>query len=219
MEGLESYLEHTNLKPQATVKEIESLCKEAIDYGFIAVCVNPYFVKTARKILGENSVIKLVTVVGFPFGYSNVSAKVEETKKAILEGADEIDMVMNLSALRNDDLSVVRNDIDSVNTYCHLHNKTLKCIIESSDLTTKEMKMAAQICADVGVDFVKTSTGFGKSGATVEAVELLRKILPEKIKIKASGGINNLQQTIQLIEAGASRIGSSSCLKIYRENV
>lgn len=219
MEGLENYLEHTNLKPQATIKEIETLCKEANENGFAAVCVNPYFVKTARKVLGEASNVKLVTVVGFPFGYSNVSAKVEETKKAILEGADEIDMVMNLSALRNNDLQVLRNDIDSVNTYCHLHNKILKCIIETSELSNMELKIAADLCAEIGVDYVKTSTGYGKGGATVEAVEILRKLLPEKIKIKASGGINNLKQALQLIQAGATRIGSSSCLKIYRENV
>lgn len=206
---LEQYIESTLLKPEATKDDISKLVEEALELNFCGVCVPPYYVKQARNLLGEAKT-KLVTVVGFPFGYQSISSKVEETRKALEDGADEIDLVINISALKSKDYNHVSDGISGVATMCRLKGKPVKVIIETGLLEEEEMITACGLCADVGVDFVKTSTGFNGPGASVKDVKLLRKILPEKIKIKASGGIRNRKFTEELIAAGANRIGTSS---------
>ena len=214
---LASSIEHTNLKPDAAKEDIIRLCQEAIDHQFYGVCVSPYFVQLAKKTL-KKSAVKIITVIGFPLGYGTTSAKVEETKKAIISGADEMDMVININALKSGDMATVQNDMQAVITACHLQNKICKVIIETAYLTNQEIELVCVLCKDAGADFVKTSTGFGPQGATVEHVKLIRKILPAKIKIKAAGGIKDAQFAQQLIEAGATRIGTSAGIEIVKEN-
>jgi len=206
---LATYIEHTNLKADCTAQDILKLCKEAETFEFYGVCVPPYFVQLAKKTL-KNSEIKIITVIGFPFGYGAVSSKVEETKKAINSGANEVDMVINIAAFKSGDLTAVQNDVQSVVTACHLQNRKVKVILETGYLNAEEIKVLCKICTDCEVDFVKTSTGFSSEGATVEKVKIMRKNLPLKIKIKASGGIKDKKFALELIEAGASRIGTSS---------
>ena len=202
-------IEHTILKPDPMESDIKKLCEDAIEHGFFGVCVPPYFVKHASIILKDSS-IKIVTVAGFPLGYNTTPAKVEEARKAMDEGAHEIDMVMNIAALKNNDLNFVQNDIQSVATLVQLKGCKLKVIIETALLSNDEKVKACEICAKVGVDFVKTSTGFASSGAKVKDIELMRKNLPANIKIKASGGIKTKEQAKDLVKAGADRLGTSS---------
>ena len=202
-------IEHTILKPDTMESDIKKLCEEAIEHGFFGVCVPPYFVKLASIILKDSSV-KIVTVAGFPLGYNTTPAKVEEARKAMDEGAHEIDMVMNIAALKNNDLNFVQNDIQSVATLVQLKGCKLKVIIETALLSNVEKVKACEICAKVGVDFVKTSTGFASSGAKLKDIELMRKNLPASIKIKASGGIKTKEQAKDLVKAGADRLGTSS---------
>ena len=210
MMELNKTIEYTNLKADCTNQDVIKLCEEAIKHEFYGVCVSPYFVQLAKKTI-KKSPIKIITVIGFPLGYSTVAAKVEETKKAIISGADEVDMVINIAAFKSGDYATVQNDIQAVTTACHLQNKVVKVIIETSYLNNEEIEKACRLCTDCEVDFVKTSTGFSSSGATIEAVELMRKTLPPKIKIKASGGINDIEFAEKLIHAGAVRIGTSTC--------
>lgn len=211
--SLASYIEHTILRPDCNQQDIITLCEEAAAHHFYGVCVPPYYVQLAKKTI-KKAPVKIVTVVGFPMGYSTVAAKVEETKKAIISGADEIDMVMNIAAFKAGDFAAVQNDIQAVITACHLQNKQCKVIIETAYLNEEEIERACRICIDCEADFVKTSTGYAPSGATVEAVALMRKILPAKIKIKAAGGIRDKEFAQKLVQAGASRIGTSSGVKI-----
>lgn len=208
-----SKIEHTVLKADTGNEDVERICQEAKENNFAGVCVPPYFVKKATTLL-EKSDCLVVTVVGFPLGYSTTPAKVEETRKAIDEGADEIDMVINIAALKNKDYSYVENDIQTITTLAHLRSKKVKVIIETALLTQDEKLKACEICAKIGVDFVKTSTGFASSGAKVEDIELLRKNLPEHIKLKASGGIKTKEQAEALVKAGADRLGASSSLNL-----
>lgn len=210
---LAASIEHTNLKPNATKEDIIKLCDEAKGYHFYGVCVSPYFVQLAKKEL-TGTAIKIVSVVGFPLGYSTVAAKVEEAKKAIISGADEVDMVMNITAFKSGDYATVQNDIQAVTTVCHLQNKQVKVIIETAYLSAEEIDKACRICMDCEVDYVKTSTGYASEGASVEAVKLIRSILPAKIKIKASGGIKDHDFALELMKAGANKIGTSSSLNI-----
>jgi deoxyribose-phosphate aldolase len=210
-------IEHTNLKPDCTKEDIIQLCNEAIEHGFYGVCVSPYYVQLAKKTIGKKA-IKIITVAGFPLGYATVGAKVEEAKKAIISGADEIDMVMNIAAFKSDDMQTVQNDIQSVVTVCHLQNKKVKVIIETAYLTDEEITKACKVCIDCEVDFVKTSTGYASKGAEIKTVKLMRAELPSKIKIKAAGGIKTRKQALELLAAGADIIGCSSSLKIIEEN-
>jgi deoxyribose-phosphate aldolase len=214
---LAKHIEHTNLKPDCTKEEIIQLCNEAITHGFYGVCIPPYFVQLAKKTIAKKA-IKIITVVGFPLGYSTVGAKVEEAKKAIISGADEIDMVMNIAAFKSNDMQTVQNDIQSVVTVCHLQNKKVKVIIETAYLTDEEIIRACKVCADCVVDFVKTSTGYASLGAEPRTVKLMRANLPSKIKIKAAGGIKTNKQALELLLAGADVLGCSSSLKIIAEN-
>lgn len=210
---LAKYIEHTLLKPNAVSSEIDQLCQDAINHQFKAVCVPPVFVKRAAKLLEDNPA-KVVSVVGFPMGYSAIAAKVEEVKRAIGEGAQEIDAVINIAAAKDGQWSHVYNDIDSVTRATHLKGKVLKIIIEAGLLTPSELSKVCDICVGMGVDYIKTSTGFHGTGTTVSMVQNLRSMLPKHIKIKASGGIKTTELAQQLVNAGANSIGTSSGLTI-----
>lgn len=212
---LANFIEHTNLKPNATAEDIIALCNEAIENGFYGICVSPYYIQLAKKTI-KKAPVKIISVIGFPFGYNTVSSKVEEAKKAITSGADEVDMVINLAAFKSGDMATVQNDIQAVVTACHLQNKLVKVIIETCFLNEEEIKLICKICADCEADFVKTSTGYGVEGATVDVVKIMRKCLPAKIKIKASGGIKTKSFAEDLIAAGANRIGTSAGVDIIQ---
>lgn len=209
------YIDHTLLKPTASRDEIKQLCEEAIQYGFFGVCVPPYYVKASKKIL-HSSFPKVITVIGFPLGYDATSNKLNTIQQAIDEGADELDMVINLAAVKSMDWQYIENEIQEAVKLCHLHSKILKLIIESSLLTYSEIEKICSICVDAKVDFVKTSTGFNGEGATVEIIKQLRTFLPTAMKIKASGGVRTKEQTLSMIKAGADRIGTSSGIKIVQ---
>lgn len=211
--NLASKIDHTLLKADASEKEVKKLCAEAKEHGFAAVCIPPYFVRKCRLWLSDSEV-KVATVVGFPLGYSHTPAKVEEARRAIDEGADEVDMVINIIALKAGDWNYLKNELTSVATIVQLRGGKLKVILETGLLTNSEIVKACELCAEMTVDFVKTSTGFVQPGATVEAVKLLRASLPKAIKIKASGGIRDKAFALQLIEAGADRLGSSASVSL-----
>jgi deoxyribose-phosphate aldolase len=215
MEQLNHLIEHSLLKATTSKGEVTKLCQEAMENGFHGVCVPPYFVKQAARFFKEKKVDqKVITVIGFPFGYSSVSAKVEEIKKAIQDGAHEMDIVVNLSAYLSNDMAAVTNDIQSVVTTCHLQNRLAKIILETGALLPKDILKLADICVAAGANFIKTSTGYYEKGATIEAVSLLKSHLPEKTGIKAAGGIRTEDFARSLVEAGASRIGTSSALSL-----
>lgn len=206
--NLASRIDHTLLKADTSEKEVKKLCAEAKEYGFAAVCIPPYFVRKCKLWLTDTNV-KVATVVGFPLGYAHTPAKVEEARRAIDEGADEIDMVINIIALKAGDWNYLKNELTSAATIVQLRGGKLKIILETGLLTENEIIKACELCKEMSVDFVKTSTGTIQPGATVEAVKLLRTNLPKSIKIKASGGIRDKEFAMQLIEAGADRIGTS----------
>lgn len=211
--NIASKIDHTLLKADASEKEIKKLCDEAKTHGFAAVCVPPYFVRKCKTWL-KDTPVKVATVAGFPLGYTNTPAKVEEARRAIDEGADEVDMVINIIALKAGDMNYLRNELTSATTIVQLRGGKLKIILETGLLTEKEIISACELCKEMTVDFVKTSTGFVQPGASVEIVKLLRANLPKSIKIKASGGIRDKDFAKELIEAGADRIGTSSGVNI-----
>lgn len=213
MISLASKIDHTLLKADASEKEVKRICAEAKEHGFAAVCIPPYFVRKCKLWL-KDSEVKVATVVGFPLGYSHTPAKVEEARRAIDEGADEVDMVINIIALKAGDWNYLKNELTSVATIVQLRGGKLKVILETGLLTEQEIIKACELCADMTVDYVKTSTGFTQVGATVETVKLLRAHLPKNIKIKASGGIREKEFALQLIEAGADRLGCSASVSI-----
>jgi len=208
-------IDHTLLKPNATLGDIERLCKEAKEFGFSSVTIAPYLVKYAYELLGDSEV-KIDVVVGFPFGYNTIATKVFETKESIVNGAKEVDMVVNISAVKDRKWEIVKEDIESVAKECK--NTVLKVIFETCYLEKEEIKKLAEVCLQIpGVDYIKTSTGFGPSGATVEDVKLMKEIVGNKIKVKASGGIRTLQDYINMVNAGAQRIGTSAGISILKE--
>ena len=209
-------IDHTQLKPMASKSDIVKLCDEAKRYRFYAVCVNPYYVPLASKLLSGTD-IKVSSVVGFPLGATFTEIKAAEAERSIRLGASEIDMVMNISAFKSGDLEYVKRDIREVRE--RIGDAILKVIIECCYLTDDEKILAAKICEEEGADYVKTSTGFGPGGAKLEDVRLLRKTLSPKVKIKAAGGIRTFEQAVKFIEAGADRIGTSSGVKIAEEGV
>jgi deoxyribose-phosphate aldolase len=212
--NLANYIDHTILKPDTNTEDIRQLCEEAIAHQFAAVCVPPYFVKNAYQLL-EDSPVKVATVIGFPMGYSATFAKVEEIKRAIDEGAHELDVVINLCAVKSRNWNYVQNDIASMTTATHLKARKIKVILETGLLTEEEIRRMAAICREVEPDFVKTSTGFSGGGATLQVVEMLQEELNgTPIKIKASGGIRSAEDARAMIEAGAERLGSSSGVRI-----
>lgn len=211
---IKSMIDHTILKPDAKKDEIQALCQEAKEFGFYAVCVNPYYVSLCKDLL-EGSKVKIATVIGFPLGANTSDIKALETKKAIDDGADEIDMVINIGALKDGDYGVVRDDIKAV-VEAAKDKARVKVIIETSLLTDDEKIKACELSLEAGADFVKTSTGFSTGGATVEDVKLMKSVVKDKMEIKASGGVRDFETARKMIEAGARRIGTSSGVKIVK---
>lgn len=214
MNNIGSMIDHTILKPEATKAEIEKLCKEAMEYKFKAVCVNPYYVKLSKELLGKSDV-KVATVIGFPLGASTKEVKAFETQDAIKNGADEIDMVINIAALKDADFQTVKEDIEGV-VKAAKNKAKVKVIIETSLLNREEKIKACELVMESGGDFVKTSTGFSTGGATLEDVELMKSVVGDSIEIKASGGIRDLETAKAMIEKGATRLGASSGVKIVK---
>ncbi len=212
---LSRYIDHTILKPTTIIGDVEKLCNEAIEYGFAAVCVPPPFIKKAKE-LTSNTNVKTATVIGFPFGYSAVEAKIAEVLLAMVDGADELDIVINLIALKNNDWTYLANEINHIMPIIKQQDKTVKIIIESGVLTNDEIKKCCELYGIAGIDFLKTSTGYADVGATVEAVKLMRENLPADVQIKASGGIRTYEFAKQLVEAGATRLGCSASVAIVK---
>jgi deoxyribose-phosphate aldolase len=242
--SIASYIDHTILKPTVTYIEIKKICEEALLYRFAAVCVPPPVIAKAREYLAAGqpatpasklsgpstpsppvsasvsssapAPVKIATVIGFPFGYSVLEAKLAEAEMAAAL-ADELDVVISLVALRNGDWSYLEKEMQAITDRAHVRGRTVKTIIESGILTDKEIVRCCEIYGRVGVDFVKTSTGYAEKGASVHAVELMRQHLPPSIQIKASGGIRSYTFARQLIDAGADRLGCSASVAIVQE--
>ncbi|MBS4015943.1 MAG: deoxyribose-phosphate aldolase [Candidatus Latescibacteria bacterium] len=208
---LNKYIDHTILKPEASERDVRKLCAEAKEYDFATVFVNPYYVPLAKRLLKKTDV-KVGCAIGFPLGATTTEVKVLETLQAIKNGADEIDMVINIGAVKSKKFAFVKNDIKSVVKAAA--PKGVKVILETCLLTDAEKVKVARIAKQAGVKFVKTSTGFSSGGATVEDIKLLRKTVGKKLGVKASGGIRDYKTTIAMIEAGANRIGTSAGVKI-----
>ena len=213
--NIAKYIDHTILKPTTLISDIESLCSEAKQYGFAAVCVPPNFVKKAKE-LTVGSRVKVATVIGFPFGYSAVEAKIAEILLAIVDGVDELDVVINISAIKNGDWMYLADEINHIMPIIRSKNKVIKIIIESGILTDEEIIKCCEIYGIAGIDYLKTSTGYAEKGATVEAVKLFRLHLPANIQIKASGGIRDYAFAKQLVDAGATRLGCSAGVAIVK---
>lgn len=211
------YIDHTILKPETTLADIKKLCAEAVSQKFAAVCVPPYFVQAAKELTNGSSV-NVATVIGFPFGYSSTEAKLKEITQAITEGADELDIVHNITALRDRNYDYLANEIKACTDLCHHHGKIVKIIVESGILSNEELLKCCELYAPLGIDYMKTSTGYAETGATVHAVTIMRKILPESIYIKASGGIRTFAFAKELVEAGAARLGCSASMQIVEES-
>ena len=210
---LNKYIDHTILKPTCLVSDIEKLCAEAKQYDFAAVCVPPNFVKLAKeKLVG--STVQVATVIGFPFGYSATEAKIAEIILAMVDGADELDVVANIAAIKNGDWSAIADEINHIMPIIRSKSKVVKIIIESGVLTDDEIIKCCDIYGIAGIDYLKTSTGYAEKGASVEAVKLFRKHLPDQVQIKASGGIRDYAAAKLMIDAGATRIGCSAGVAI-----
>ncbi|MEZ4886821.1 MAG: deoxyribose-phosphate aldolase [Chitinophagales bacterium] len=216
-QDIASKIDHTILKPTTTHLQIDQLCEEALQYSFAAVCVPPNRVEQAVKKLKDSSV-KVATVIGFPFGYNDSIIKMLETNTAIESEVDEVDIVANIGAIKEHNWEMVRMDLLVAVQLCQVHKITSKIIIETGLLSKEEIVKMCIICAELQVDYVKTSTGFNGEGATIEVIKLMRVNLPKFIKIKASGGIRTREFAVELIEAGADRLGCSSGVKIVSEN-
>jgi len=213
--AINRYIEHTNLNATLVAQDIDQLVKEAIEHEFIGVCVPPFWVKKASREIAEND-IQLVTVIGFPLGYQMTETKLLEIEKAIGNGANELDIVLNVSAFKSG-LSWAKIELAKCANLIHEAGYTMKVIIETAYLTDEEIISASKLCADAGSDFVKTSTGFAPSGAKVEHIKLMRSNLPSNVGIKASGGIRDLKTAQAMIKAGADRIGASAGVHIMKE--
>ena len=209
--NINAYIDHTLLKPTTTERDIIDLCNEAKRFQFYSVCVNSSYIPLAKQLLSKSSV-KICSVVGFPLGATSTASKVFEAQKAVHDGADEIDMVINIGFLKSKNHVAVLKDISDVKMA--IGRIPLKVILEISELSKNEIVKACEICLDAKVDFIKTSTGFSKSGATLTAVKIIKKTVRDRAKIKASGGIKDLETAQKYIDAGVSRIGTSSGVAI-----
>lgn len=212
---LAPFIDHTVLKSTVTTAEIIQCCEEAVNYGFAAVCIPPYFVQTARKHT-DGSGVKTATVIGFPFGYSNPAAKLAEADRALSEGAHELDLVMNIAAFRAGDMDTLGLETEGILSL--QPGVVLKVIIESGALTDDEIIRCCTFYAQYPVAFLKTSTGYAEKGASVEAIRLMRAHLPERIALKASGGIRTAAFARALVEAGATRLGCSASIAIVKDD-
>ncbi|MFG0213055.1 deoxyribose-phosphate aldolase [Brevibacillus porteri] len=209
--NMNKYIDHTLLKPDATQEMIDKLCQEAREHDFMSVCVNPYWVKRSAELLAGSDV-KVCTVIGFPLGASTIESKAAETRDAIANGATEVDMVLNVGALKSGDLETVKKDIAAVKQAAG--DILLKVILETCLLTEEEKVVACKLSVEAGADYVKTSTGFSTGGATVEDISLMRKTVGPNVGVKASGGVRDGEAAVAMIEAGASRVGTSSGVSI-----
>ena len=210
--NIAQYIEHTNLSPTLTIRDIDTLVDEARQFGFLGICVPPFWVKRAQREIAKEK-ITLVTVAGFPLGYNMTETKLDEIKRAIDNGADEVDVVWNVTSFKTG-IPWTKIEIAKCSKITHDHQKLLKVIIETAYLSDEEIIEACKLCADAGVYLVKTSTGFAPAGAKVEHVKLMRSVLPKHVGIKASGGIKTTEQARAMIDAGADRLGTSSGIKI-----
>lgn len=209
---LETYIDHTLLKPNATKGQIETLCKEAREHHFASVCVNSYYVPLANTLL-KDSGVTVCCVVGFPLGAMSTQGKASETKQSVQDGAGEVDMVINIGALLDGDYEAVLQDIRAVAREAH-PKALLKVIIETCLLNDDQKVKACELAVEAGADFVKTSTGFSTGGATVHDVELMKRTVQGKAKVKASGGVRTYEDAMNMIHAGADRIGTSNGVKM-----
>ena len=214
MSELAKYIEHTLLRPDTTLTDVRKICEEATQNQFGGVCIPPLYVRDAKRALGEQSPIRVVTVIGYPMGYSAIAAKTEEIKRAIDEGADDIDAVINIAALKSGNWNHVENDIDSLARATHMRGKTLKLILECGFLTESDIRKLCEIALETRTVWVKTGTGMHGHPATPEMVRTVRAIADPRIKIKASGGIRTAKDAQALIDAGAERLGTSASLSI-----
>jgi deoxyribose-phosphate aldolase len=210
-------IDHTLLKPDATRKDIEALCREAAEYQFASVCVNPAWVATCARLL-QGSGVKVCSVVGFPLGATTPDTKQYETRRAIFDGAREIDMVINVGALKSGDVRLVEQDIEAVTTPCRDAGALSKVIIEAALLTDDEKVTACTLAKAAAADYVKTSTGFGPGGATVADVALMRRVVGEEMGVKAAGGVRDLEGLKAMVAAGATRVGASAGVRIVQES-
>jgi len=219
IKNIEKYIDHTLLKADATKEMIIKLCNEAVQYGFYSVCINSCYVNMCKKLIADSDV-KVCSVIGFPLGAMSTPSKAFEAKDAVDNGADEIDMVINIGALKNKDYEYILDDIKEVVRAIHSSNKNalLKVIIETCLLSEEEIIKACELCCEAGAEYVKTSTGFSSGGATVHDVIIMKNAVKDKLKVKASGGIRSLNDAVQMINAGADRIGASASVSIANEN-
>ena len=215
--ALAARLDHTLLRPDCTAAQVEQLCREARQMGAASACVPPCYVPLAAAAL-DNSGVAVCTVIGFPLGYNSPRVKFREAEIALAEGATELDMVLNVSALKSGELAAVKAEVEDLADLCDVNDALLKVIIETALLSDEEITTAALLCAEAGAHFVKTSTGFASRGASVADVELLRRVLPPPVRIKASGGIRTRTQALALLAAGADRLGTSNSLAILAED-
>lgn len=217
-QDIAKYIDHTLLKPDATLDQVTKLCEEAREFGFASVCVNPFYVKHCAELL-KGSQVKVCTVVGFPLGANTAKTKAREAKRAIRDGAEEIDMVINVGALKSGCDDVVYDDIRAVVKACKKGDALCKCILETCLLTDDEKARACELAKRAKADFVKTSTGFSTGGATVEDISLMSGIVANAgMGVKASGGIRSLADAEKMIAAGATRIGASAGVRIVNES-
>ena len=213
---LAARIDHTLLRPDATEVQIAQLCQEAAAHGFASVCVPPCYVAAATAQLAGTGVA-VCTVIGFPLGYATSSVKFKEAEVAMYDGATELDMVINIAALKSGKAELVQAEILDLADLCHVHQSLLKVIIETALLTEEEIVLACQLCVAGEADFVKTSTGFASRGASVADVELMRRSLPDTMRIKAAGGIRTREAALALVAAGAGRLGSSNSVALIAE--
>ena len=213
---LNTFIEHTILKPDLTISEVQKLCSEAVQFSFAGICVPPYFVQDAVDILSGTG-IDIVTVIGFPYGYSSTISKFEEAEEALHKGADHLDVVINIAAVKNNDWDTVENEIETLTRLVHAENKIIKVIAETGMMSEVELDLICKVANNAGIDYLKTSTGVNGPGATLEAVLNMRSALSKSIRIKASGGIRTAEFARELIKAGANRIGASKSVDMMSE--
>lgn len=218
MQNIAKYIDHTLLKPTATEMDFRKLCEEIYQNSFYSACVPPFYVSFVKELL-EYSDAKVCTVIGFPLGYHSTETKITEAQKALADGADELDLVMNINAFKSMAYETVKQEIKAIAEIAHEKKALLKVIIETAYLDNFDIRIACEICEEAGADFVKTSTGFAPKGADIEQVKLMREVLPGNIQIKASGGIQTYEQAMAFIEAGATRLGTSSGVAIVSGGV
>ena len=212
---LNKYIDHTNLKANAKESDIVKLCEEAIKYDFASVCVNPHYVSFAKEMLKDTNV-NVATVIGFPLGANTIETKLYEAIDAVEKGADEIDMVVNIGAIKDHDYEYVKKEIQDI--FYGIDGKTLKVIIETCYLTKEEIKEMTKICNETFVNFIKTSTGYGTRGASLEDIDIINEVKNDVLEIKASGGIRTYQEAIKYVEKGVTRIGTSNGVEIMEKN-